>query len=390
MNEYWGPAWLKRWQSKEFTNLENPYITGFSWTNYHHWALTPSPVEYSGNVYDFSAYGDEALIVQNEQQTLVQQLPTSLMEAGVIFCPLTEALWEVEALEQYLTQDEATQLQAAIHQAHFQEGLFVYIPAACQLKEVLHWQILQEVGSQMNHLCLVLGAGAQASFAEEFCYESVVYSNQAVQVFLQEGASLHYQSQSLGKAGEQSYMQRHFHLGRQAKLNYNGVLLNGGEHVEDVHLYLAEEGAQCEVRLQAYSGPKENKALHLQVEQAAPHTRSFVHLKGLSAEKGKVYLNADSHITKTAPYSEAKQKSELLLAGEKAGGSADPILRIDHNEVKANHAASMGQVPEEALYYMMSRGLTKEIALHLYAQGFLGTEIGTDAWQKVWKRKQQC
>lgn len=63
------------------------------------------------------------------------------------------------------------------------------------------------------------------------------------------------------------------------------------------------------------------------------------------------------------------------MLSEKARGDANPILLIEEFEVTAGHAASVGQVDEEQLYYLMSRGLSREAAEYLVVRGFLGPVI---------------
>ena len=71
----------------------------------------------------------------------------------------------------------------------------------------------------------------------------------------------------------------------------------------------------------------------------------------------------------------AQQESRVLMLSDKARSDANPILLIDENEVTAGHAASIGQVDPEDMYYLMSRGLDQETAERLVIRGFLGAVI---------------
>ena len=66
-----------------------------------------------------------------------------------------------------------------------------------------------------------------------------------------------------------------------------------------------------------------------------------------------------------------RNKSRVLMLSDKARSDANPILLIDENEVTAGHAASIGQVDPEDMYYLMSRGLDQETAERLVIRGFL-------------------
>ena len=83
-------------------------------------------------------------------------------------------------------------------------------------------------------------------------------------------------------------------------------------------------------------------------------------------------FNGIGHIIHGAQGADAQQESRVLMLSTKARGDANPILLIDDNDVSAGHAASVGRVNEEQLYYLMSRGLPKKLAERLVIRGFLG------------------
>ena len=70
-----------------------------------------------------------------------------------------------------------------------------------------------------------------------------------------------------------------------------------------------------------------------------------------------------------------QQTEKVLMLSPKARGDANPILLIDEDDVKAGHAASVGQVNPEQVYYLMSRGITKEEAERLIIYGFLAPVV---------------
>lgn len=86
-------------------------------------------------------------------------------------------------------------------------------------------------------------------------------------------------------------------------------------------------------------------------------------------------FNAIGHIIKGAKGADAQQESRVLMLSDQARSDANPILLIDENEVTAGHAASIGQVDPEDMYYLMSRGLDQETAERLVIRGFLGAVV---------------
>jgi Fe-S cluster assembly protein SufD len=96
---------------------------------------------------------------------------------------------------------------------------------------------------------------------------------------------------------------------------------------------------------------------------------------GVILDKGTLTFNAIGHIIKGAKNADAQQSSHVLMLSDKGRGDANPILLIDENEVTAGHAASVGQVDEEDLFYLQSRGLDEETAKRLVIRGFLGSVV---------------
>ena len=96
---------------------------------------------------------------------------------------------------------------------------------------------------------------------------------------------------------------------------------------------------------------------------------------GVIMDRATLTFNGIGLIEKYAKGADAQQESRVLMLSEKARGDANPILLIEEFEVTAGHAASVGQVDEEQLYYLMSRGLSREAAEYLVVRGFLGPVI---------------
>ena len=92
-------------------------------------------------------------------------------------------------------------------------------------------------------------------------------------------------------------------------------------------------------------------------------------------KKATLTFNGIGHIIKGAKGADAQQESRVLMLSDQARSDANPILLIDENDVTAGHAASIGQVDPEDMYYLMSRGLDKATAERLVVRGFLGSVI---------------
>ncbi len=90
-------------------------------------------------------------------------------------------------------------------------------------------------------------------------------------------------------------------------------------------------------------------------------------------------FNGIGQIIKGAKGSDAQQESRVLMLSRRARGDANPLLLIDENDVTAGHAASVGRVDDEQMYYLMSRGISERVARKLVIRGFMGEVFNENA-----------
>lgn len=103
---------------------------------------------------------------------------------------------------------------------------------------------------------------------------------------------------------------------------------------------------------------------------------------GVMKDSASSIFNGIGHIKHGGTKADAQQESRVLMLSEKARGDANPILLIDEDDVTAGHAASVGRVDPMQLFYLMSRGISKQEAERLVIHGFLApvvTELPIEA-----------
>ena len=117
------------------------------------------------------------------------------------------------------------------------------------------------------------------------------------------------------------------------------------------------------------------QGIDTRVTNYAPHSVGHILQHGVILDKSTLTFNGIGHIIKGAKFADAQQESRVLMLSEGGRGDANPILLIDENEVTAGHAASVGQVDDEQLFYLTSRGISEAEAKRLVIRGFLGAVI---------------
>lgn len=108
-----------------------------------------------------------------------------------------------------------------------------------------------------------------------------------------------------------------------------------------------------------------------------PETKSEVIVKGALTDLAQVNFEGLVKINKGAKGTNAWLAAHILLLSEKAKGQAIPSLEILENDIKAGHATTVGRVNDLEVFYLMSRGISKEIAKKLIIEGFLSSMLGS-------------
>ncbi|HEL1070065.1 TPA: Fe-S cluster assembly protein SufD [Streptococcus equi subsp. zooepidemicus] len=382
------PAWLQELRLKAFDVMPHLELPTIERVKFHRWNFGDGSLTEStglGAVPDFMALGDNPKLVQIGTQTVLEQLPMELIEKGVVFTDLATALEEIpEQLEAHfgsaLAFDEHR--LAAYHSAYFNSAAVLYVPDHVEIEQPIEGIFLQDSDSDVpfnKHVLIIAGKESKLTYLERF--ESVGDGTQAasanisVEVIAQEGSQIKFSA--IDRLGDQvtAYISRRGRLDRDATIDWALALMNEGNVIADFDSDLIGQGSQADVKVVAASSGRQVQGIDTRVTNYGKHTVGHILQHGVILERGTLTFNAIGHIIKGAKGADAQQESRVLMLSDQARSDANPILLIDENEVTAGHAASIGQVDPEDMYYLMSRGLDQETAERLVIRGFLGAVV---------------
>ena len=134
---------------------------------------------------------------------------------------------------------------------------------------------------------------------------------------------------------------------------------------------LVEEGASCDWHLATLSMGENSKHFDVSFIHKVGHTNALMDNYGVARDKSKIVFSGINHILNGSVQSNTAQNAKIIVFDKNASGVASPILKIDENDVKASHGAVVGQLNNEHMFYLMSRGLTKEEAKMIITLGYL-------------------
>ncbi|MCD5001630.1 Fe-S cluster assembly protein SufD [Enterococcus saccharolyticus] len=387
------PAWMLELRQAALNKVDELPFPRIERVRYERWplfnisdAVLNGDTQTEGTIPSFDEMKDNPVLVQQDSTTVFEQLPQELVDKGVIFTDLFTAMQEHSDLvqEYYMTKavPMAEDKMTAAHAAFMNSGMFLYVPKNVVIDEPIE-AIFNHNGNASDHfykhVLIVAGEHSEFSYLERFITKGdeaeKLSGNIVVEVIAKTGAKVKYSAIDQLGVNLSTYMNRRGYIMRDASVDWALGVMNEGNIIADFDSDLVGEGSHAEVKAVAISAGRQTQAIDTRVTNKAPHSIGHILQHGVIRERGTLTFNGIGHILKGAKGADAQQESRVLMLSDKARGDANPILLIDENEVTAGHAASVGRVDPEEMYYLMSRGLRKEEAERLVIRGFLGSVL---------------
>lgn len=302
------------------------------------------------------------------------------LPAGVEVKPLAEAIFEGEAKE-YLGKlvDIEKHPFAALNTAYGEEGLFLRLQNGVKLdKPIVIWNHSEvedeNVFYNLRNL-IVLEKGAKAEIFEYFDYKgkekSRYFANCVNEVFLGAEASLHHY-----KLQDEAFKANHVALTvvrakREAK--YQNFCFQHGANIgrNEVVVQLAEEQAKADVSAAYKMAGWATLDFTTDIEHMAANTFSDQLVKGVIDGDARGVFQGKIEIHPECVGSEGHQLHKAILLSDTAEADVKPELKIYADDVKCSHGAATGELDENQLFYMQSRGIDADEARRILVEAFL-------------------
>ena len=266
---------------------------------------------------------------------------------------------------------------AALNGALWTGGIFLYVPAGVRIDDpirILRW--IDEPGLAYFPRTLVIAAeGSRVGVVEEFAspdFTETAFSNGVVEVYASTGAQVQYVGlQQWGRGVKHLATQRTV-AGRDASLDTLVVNLGGDVARVDLSASLEGPGARSDM-LGLYFGQGRQHFDHFtRQEHRVPHAASDLLYKGGLDGESRAIFRGLIKVFPKAQRTDAYQTNRNLLLSRTAQATSLPNLEIEADDVRCSHAATVGQLDEDELFYIMSRGIPRREAERLVVFGFFG------------------
>jgi len=322
------------------------------------------------------------LVVQRDSGVVWNHLSEELAQQGVIFTDLETAVREHGDLvrSHFMTAVKADENRlTALHAALWNGGVFLYVPRNVEVKVPLQAIFISEDpdATFAPHVLIVADANSSVVYVDNYLSEDgkEFVHNGVVEVIAKPGARVQFATvNNLGK-GSTGITYRRALLDRDARIEWIIGELNSGNAIADTNSLLQGSGASSDAKVISVGTGDQKLNLTTRANHFGKSTPSDMITRAVMKDEATAIINGITKIEKGATGANGQQTERVLMLSAKARGDANPILLIDEDDVKAGHAASVGQVNPEHLYYLMSRGIPKAEAHKLIVYGFLAPVI---------------
>lgn len=371
------PEWFKAKRKEAKQLIETTKLPSFQKIKYHDWNINVDGITVIDNQPEFDTNAD---VYQYASEKAQIKLPQEFLDKGVIVEDFEDALVNHEDImkkyfmEKGLKMDDNRLL--AEHVANLQSGVLVYVPKNVDLETPLTCEYIQNSrveGDYVHHVLIVTEANSSLSYVERLKTDGDKSNtaNIVVEVIAGDGSRIHFASVDNLSKNTTAYMNRRGYLQRDSKIDWAMGMMNSGLTIGDFDSDLVGDGSHAELKVVGISTSDQIQGIDTRVTNIGKNTIGHILQHGVALDASELTFNGIGHVMKRSKGSDAQQESRILMLSPQARGDANPILLIDDNDVTAGHAASIGRVNPEQLYYLMSRGLQKRLAEKLVIRGFL-------------------
>jgi Fe-S cluster assembly protein SufD len=322
-----------------------------------------------------SAY---ALVVQRDTDVVLEQTHPTLERQGVVVSSLARALRDHEPLVRerlgsmlHDDYDWYTAFGAALRTG----GAFIHVPAGVEAGipiRLFHW--LDGAGRVVApRTVIVLERGASATVIEEQLSEDgegIAAHFGGTEAFVGEDARLVYATLQDWGRNVYHYSNQRARVERGGELQWIQTLLGSRMAKTNSYFDLAGPGARAFVHGFMFGDDRQHFHLHTLQRHLADHGTSDLLIKACLKDRARSVYQGLIQVSEGAQRTDAYQANRNLLLSDTARADSIPGLEILANDVRCTHGATIGQVDEEQVFYLMARGLPRRDAQRLIVEGF--------------------
>ena len=255
--------------------------------------------------------------------------------------------------------------------AAFASPVIYRVPKETSLDKPVEISFAAEDGKVFfPHVIVVAEAGSKSTLVETYATPDKGFINTAVQVVIEDNASLTHFRVQKDSAEAFHVGTTEVTLGRGSYYNATNINLGAALSRHDIDLKFTAEGATGVVDGLYMLNGSQHADTHSVIDHLVPNCTSGQNYKGVLNDRSRAVFNGIVFVREDAHGTDAQQSNKNLLLSNEARIDTKPQLEIFNDDVKCSHGATVGQLEDEELFYLLTRGLPETLARNLLTYGF--------------------
>jgi len=254
---------------------------------------------------------------------------------------------------------------------HKNSSLSVSLGKNSRPKEALYIFYVAGSRSLVHQTEIILGPGSELEVVETFLGDAKYNSNILRNIRLDANSKLNTSVINRLNGSTALYYHSFAEAQSDAVLSSYNFILNDSSMVFEDFNYMLGNGANAEVSTVSIATGEQKHNITVRIENLASHSIGNIVNYGITSDTAHLAFNGIGKIHQGMKGVDNQQETRILSLSKHSEAVANPFLLIDEGDITAGHAASIGQVNEEQIYYLMSRGMSRQESEKLIASGFL-------------------
>ena len=270
---------------------------------------------------------------------------------------------------------------AALNQAFFTDGAFIFVPAGVEVTELvqlIYISSAKENGEVILPRNLVIAeANSKLTVVESYISTGNVayFTNAVTEILAGDNAKVEHVKLQDEAASAFHIATIAGEFGRTSNVSVHSFALGAKLSRTNIRTKLAGEGLECILNGLYLTKDEQLADHHMIVEHAQPHCASHEYFNGILDDKSKGVFHGRIYVHPIAQKTDAKQTNKNLLLSDDATADTKPQLEIYADDVKCTHGATIGQLNDESIFYLRSRGIDTDMAKQMLIHAFAGEII---------------
>jgi Fe-S cluster assembly protein SufB len=316
---------------------------------------------------------------QYESEVVYHSIKKELEDKGVIFLGMDDALAQYPDMvkEHFGTIIPYNDNKfAALNTAVWSGGSFIYVPPGVHVEMPLqaYFRINAKNVGQFERTLIIIDEGAYCHYVEGCTapiYSSDSLHSAVVEIVVKRGGRCRYTTIQNWSNNVYNLVTKRAVAHENATMEWVDGNLGSKVTMKYPAVWLMGDGAHGEILSIAFAGPGQHQDAGGKVVHVAPNTTSRIISKSISKGGGRSSYRGLLKVHEGASGSKSNVVCDALLLDDKSRSDTYPYIEIDESDVTIGHEASVSKIGEEQLFYMMSRGLSEEMASTMIVNGFI-------------------